>query len=343
MVPAHRRHDQPGERAGEPAVHRAAGPVQPGRGDQPGRRGQARRGGPPPQATGQAAGLPGEHAAQRLVRQEPDEPGAAGPQEVRPEPPLPGGLRQHLEAGHGQRAERHRGHRGLAEPAGEHQVRNEDQRHQLDAGRHADPGPLAPAPVRQAQIPDDQCHQQQFDLAEVQGALHRLGPQRDRGHRERPGQPAVAHPAQPAEGQPHGQAERGQAGGRHQPGQHAPRNPGPGGEDQRRERCIGELKARHHRPDVEHAGGVSHRAPGGHVDPQVEPGQHVAQGVRRHLRGVAGQGQGQHRAARQHGPPPRLPGRRDRARSGRAGDHGGGTVGPGAGEQQHASLLVALS
>ena len=62
------------------------------------------------------------------------------------------------------------------------------------------PAPLPPPPVRLAQIPDDQRHQHDLDLAQEQRPLHRLGPQQRRGQQQRhaqPGQPAaVSEPAQ---------------------------------------------------------------------------------------------------------------------------------------------------
>ena len=106
VVPAHRRHDQPGERAGRASRAPAGRPVQPAAVISPAAAASHRGGGQPPQAAGQAAGLPGEHAAQRLVRQEADEAGAAGPQEIRPEPPLPEACGSTAKPAPGQRAER---------------------------------------------------------------------------------------------------------------------------------------------------------------------------------------------------------------------------------------------
>ncbi len=68
-------------------------------------------------------------------------------------------------------------HCRLAEAPGQQQVRDEDQRHELDAGGDADARALPPPPVRLAGIPHDQCQQDQVDLAEIERALDRLGPE----------------------------------------------------------------------------------------------------------------------------------------------------------------------
>ena len=91
------------------------------------------------------------------------------------------------------------------------------------------------------QVPDDQRHQHQLDLAQVQRALHRLEPQRAGRQGEQRGDAGPAAPAERAQRQPHGGGQRGQAGHGHQPAQHGPGQQRAGREHQRGERRVGEL------------------------------------------------------------------------------------------------------
>jgi hypothetical protein len=149
---------------------------------------------------------------------------------------------------HGERDDRDR---RLPQLPGQHEVGDEDERHELDPCRQADARALPPAPVGLAEIPDDQEHQQRLHLTQVQGALHRLGPQRDRAEAERRGCPLPPAPAERAERQPGHRKDRREAGHRHQPGQDRPGQQGRAREDQRREGRVGKPDSRLQLPAVE--------------------------------------------------------------------------------------------
>ena len=158
-----------------------------------------------------------DEAVEGLVTRPAGEPGPVALREQPAEPPLGGvGGQEHEPGQHGEHEAR-QGHRRLAELPGHQQIRDEDQRDQLDAGRDARAEALPPAAlvgVGLAQIPHDQGQQDQVDLAEVNGPQHRLGPQdRPRGQQRRAGpdrEPAVA---EAAEGEPHRRQQRHQVHG----------------------------------------------------------------------------------------------------------------------------------
>jgi hypothetical protein len=170
VVPADRREQQAGERGREQARDLMPGPVQDGRAGDAGDPDEHGRDDPLGLGPGDAPGEPGQQAAQRLVAFPAGEPGPAALEEQAAEPPL--GRVRALDGEPEQHSEHERGggHGGLPELAREQQVRDENERHELDAGRDADPGSLPPPGglgVRLAQVPEDERHQQQVDLAEI--------------------------------------------------------------------------------------------------------------------------------------------------------------------------------
>ncbi len=139
--------------------------------------------------------------------------------------------------------------RRLPPPPGDQQVGEEDQRHQLDAGRDAGQRALPPAgpPVgpdgRLAQVADDHGHQHQVDLAQVDGADHRLQPEGDRRRQQGRAQadPPVAV-AEAAEGEPQRRHQREHVADHRGDPLDGPRQPRGDGEGQRGERGVGELE-----------------------------------------------------------------------------------------------------
>ena len=141
--------------------------------------------------------------------------GKAGPaalDEQAVEPPLSGVLRQDHEAEQHGKREARAGHRRLPELPGQQQVRDEDQRDKLDAGRDTGAESLPPAAllsVRLAQVPDDQRHQDQVDLAQVHRAQDRFCPEDGGGAEQGGTQPdLVPAVAEPAEGEPQRREQR---------------------------------------------------------------------------------------------------------------------------------------
>jgi len=185
--------------------------------------------------------------------------------------------------------ERPGGHRRLAEPAGDQKVDDEQQRHELDAGREAGGRALPPAAVRLAQVPDDDRHHHQLDLTEEQRALHRLGPEHQAGQQQRRPGPGGVPPAELAERDPDRRRKRGRAQQRDQRHQRPERQRRPRREQQRRKRRVGELDAGMVlvMPGVQVARVMQCQLPSGQVDLQVEPlqhGRHRVRGQRREVR-----------------------------------------------------------
>ena len=222
-----------------------------------------------------------------------DEPGPAALHEQAVEPPLGRIAGQDDEAEqHGER-ESGQGHGRLPELPGQQQVGDEDERDQLDAGRDAGAESLPPATlvrVRLAQVPDDQRHQDQVDLAQVDGAQHRFGPQDGARAEQRGAQPDLVPPvAEAAEGEP----QRGQQGDdvdRHrQLLRQPPRHDGDDREHQGRERGVGKRQVevaitdpvveRGRQMRVIQRPDVPHDEPAGPVDGQVDRVHGEALGV----------------------------------------------------------------
>jgi len=246
MIPADRRDQQRGQRAGHQTLEAVPGLVQQVCGTEPGQAHHHGRHEPYRFACRGAAGEPGDHAAQRLVGTGGHEPGPPRLPEVSVQPPLRRRVRQRDEACHDRRHEYRTGHDRRAEPAGDEQVGDEQQRHQLDRRGDPDPGALEPAPVRLAHVPHDEHHEQQLDLAEVQRPLHRLDPERGPRHQQGPAEPlgpAATH-AQLTERDPHRRQQRERARHRRDILQHPPRQERQHREHHRRERRVGEHDAR---------------------------------------------------------------------------------------------------
>src|SRR5450755_355660 len=164
----------------EQAGHLVSGAVQDRRAGDAGDPDHDRHGDPFGLRAGDAADEPADEAAQRLVAFPAGEPGPAALHEQAAEPPLDRVVPRQHEAEQHRERESAGCHEGLPELAREKQVRDEDERDELDAGGDADPRALPPAAVarvRLAQIPQDERHQHQVDLAEVQGPDDRLGPE----------------------------------------------------------------------------------------------------------------------------------------------------------------------
>jgi hypothetical protein len=226
VVPAQRRSSRPVRAqasmagTGCRARYSSAGGGQPGDRDQDGRHDPGHR------ALRNAAGQPGQHAAQRLVAPGAQEDDPVGLQE-QPVRPVRAGVTRQERVAERRRGREHAGGRGgLPVPADEQQVRDEDQRGQLHARRDPDadavpPAGLAPGDQRAGgeQVRHDQQHEQQVDLAEGEGLLDGFGGQRQCGDPERRPEPDRGPVAVPerAEHQPQRQAEGGQAGQRHRP------------------------------------------------------------------------------------------------------------------------------
>jgi len=244
VVPADRRgelRDQPGHhQAGE----RVPGVVQPRRGPQAEPDDDHGGGQPRQHPPVDAAGQPGGRAAQRLVLQAPDEPGPAGREEVAPQPERPRRAGERREPDSDAGGEGADGDEGLPEPLRDQQVQDEQARDELDPGGEPGGGAFPPALVVLAQVPHHQGHQPEFDLAEVEPALDRLGPQRDAAEQQgRSGAPGQGLPAQLPERDPDRGQQARHAHHRHQPEQRAEGQHPARGERQRRERGVGELDA----------------------------------------------------------------------------------------------------
>ena len=135
------------------------------------------------------------------------------------------------------------GHRGLPELPGQQQVRDEDQRNELDPGGEPGRDPHPPAAVLLPQVPDDQRHQDQVDLPEVHGPEHRLGEQSGGGAEQgAPGQDLAVPVAQRAHRAPRRREQRDNVHQLREPRQDRPRHEGHGREEERGERRVGELQ-----------------------------------------------------------------------------------------------------
>jgi len=184
VIPADRGHQQSGERAGHDASGRIAGPAECSGREQPHDEGDGRDRYPDRLACCDASSEPGDEALQRLVALPADKARPAALDEQSVQPPGPGvGWPDGKPNGDGC-DEGSGGHSGVPVPPGQQQVGDEDQRHQLDTGRDPDASAFPPAPVWLAQIPHNQRHQQQLDLAEIKGALDWLGPEQHPGQQQ---------------------------------------------------------------------------------------------------------------------------------------------------------------
>ena len=325
MIPADRRDEQRGQGADRQAREGVAGPVQQRRGGKPqhpGREGDAQ---PQRLPARDATGQSGERAAQGLVHHLADESGPAGLQEVAVQPPLHGRARQQREPGDYRGHERRRRRRGLPEPAGDQQVHDEDERHQLDAGQDAGSRALPPSPVRLAQVPDDDRHLNEFDLAQIQGSLYRLQPERDANHQQGRAGPRRAPPAKLAKRDADRHHQRG--GGHH--GRHVHQRPERQWryqrEDERGKGGVRELDTRLLLPGIQARRILPDQYAAHPVNAQVEPLQHADRRVSRQRGQVQPRSHGSHHDTdrEQHPmlPPPLAQGSRATAGQVGAGPH----------------------
>jgi hypothetical protein len=162
-----------------------------------------------------------------------------------PAPVDRGGVRQQREPQsyrdrEGQRADR----RGLYSPR-EQQVRNEDQRRELDPRRQPDSDALALDAVRQREIAHHQGQQHEVDLPEEQCHRNRFEPEAHRGDRKRRRRPGQAG-GPPGESQGKVRHHRQQPDREHRqpdlPGRE--RRTAPRSEQERGERRVGERQLR---------------------------------------------------------------------------------------------------
>ncbi len=165
------------------------------------------------------------------------------------QPPPRRVVRQHSEPDGNGGGEACQGRGRLAEPAGEQQVRHEDQRHQLDPGGDAGRGALPPAApaargdVRLQEVPQDEGRQDEVDLAEVDGAHHGLQPEGGRrGEQGRAEPDPAVSVAEAAEGEPERRHQGDNVADDGHDRQRRPVQDGGDGERDRGERRIGELE-----------------------------------------------------------------------------------------------------
>ena len=242
-------------------------------------------------------GEPGQRAAQRLVLLAADEAGAPRLHEVTAEPPGHGRRGERGAARDDRHRERCRRHRALPEPPGQQQVDDEQQRHELDTRGEASRRALQAPPVRLAQVPGDQCHQHDLDLAEEQRALRRLGPERQAGDEQARAEAPRSPPAKLAERDRDGGGQREQRYPGDQAHQRREREREARREQQRGERRVGELDARVASvvPVVEPAGVAERLVRAAEVHLQVEALEHGGKRVGGYRDEVGDRGRRGHR------------------------------------------------